>query len=250
MKLSVEQANILDKIVEKSRMDCWFSITDDLTSIHDVETNRNISLRYGIGILNQGVTDLVKDYGLNEHEVMVYHDLLISLGLEKEQKKDMTKDDLGMNGKYTIINKAVTGTGFNVVLGINESHPIKEYRYVTWTQNDRGYDVGHYFGNLKEAQADMLERASNELNIDLHEKWYNEFMENDILCALSEFLSDDEVEQLKNDKEFMSQANHLYKKADIGVDQAIIDGIKELYEEYKEITVVDFDEDLDEIEME
>ena len=27
-------------------------------------------------------------------------------------------------------------------------------------------------------------------------------------------------------------------------------GIKELYEEYKEITVVDFDEDLDEIEME
>ena len=42
----------------------------------------------------------------------------------------------------------------------------------------------------------------------------------------------------------------LYKKADIGVDQAIIDGIKELYEEYKEITVVDFDEDLDEIEME
>lgn len=63
--------------------------------------------------------------------------------------------------------------------------------------NDRGYDVGHYFGNLKEAQADMLERASNELNIDLHEKWYNEFMENDILCALSEFLSDDEVEQLK-----------------------------------------------------
>ena len=135
MKLSVEQANILDKIVEKSRMDCWFSITDDLTSIHDVETNRNISLRYGIGILNQGVTDLVKDYGLNEHEVMVYHDLLISLGLEKEQKKDMTKDDLGMNGKYTIINKVVTGTGFNVVLGINESHPIKEYRYVTWTQN-------------------------------------------------------------------------------------------------------------------
>ena len=104
-------------------MDCWFSITDDLTSIHDVETNRNISLRYGIGILNQGVTDLVKDYGLNEHEVMVYHDLLISLGLEKEQKKDMTKDDLGMNGKYTIINKVVTGTGFNVVLGINESHP-------------------------------------------------------------------------------------------------------------------------------
>ena len=206
MKLSVEQANILDKIVE--------------------------------------------NYGLNEHEVMVYHDLLISLGLEKEQKKDMTKDDLGMNGKYTIINKVVTGTGFNVVLGINENHPIKEYRYVTWTQNDRGYDVGHYFGNLKEAQADMLERASNELNIDLHEKWYNEFMENDILCALSEFLSDDEVEQLKNDKEFMSQANHLYKKADIGVDQAIIDGIKELYEEYKEITVVDFDEDLDEIEME
>ncbi len=124
MKLSVEQANILDKIVEKSRMDCWFSITDDLTSIHDVETNRNISLRYGIGILNQGVTDLVKDYGLNEHEVMVYHDLLISLGLEKEQKKDMTKDDLGMNGKYTIINKVVTGTGFNVVLGINENHPI------------------------------------------------------------------------------------------------------------------------------
>ena len=122
MKLSVEQANILDKIVEKSRMDCWFSITDDLTSIHDVETNRNISLRYGIGILNQGVTDLVKDYGLNEHEVMVYHDLLISLGLEKEQKKDMTKDDLGMNGKYTIINKVVTQAGENDIILLHDCY--------------------------------------------------------------------------------------------------------------------------------
>ena len=115
MKLTVEQANVLDKIAEKSGMDCWFSITDDLTAIHDVEANRNITLRYGIGILNQGVTDLVKDYGLNEHEVKVYHDLLVSLGLEKE--KDMAKDDLGVNGKYIIINKVVTGTGFNVVLG-------------------------------------------------------------------------------------------------------------------------------------
>ena len=122
MKLSVEQANILDKIVEKSRMDCWFSITDDLTSIHDVETNRNISLRYGIGILNQGVTDLVKDYGLNEHEVMVYHDLLISLGLEKEQKKDMTKDDLGMNGKYTIINKVVTQAGEDDIILLHDCY--------------------------------------------------------------------------------------------------------------------------------
>lgn len=118
MKLTVEQANVLDKIAEKSGMDCWFSITDDLTAIHDVEANRNITLRYGIGILNQGVTDLVKDYGLNEHEVKVYHDLLVSLGLEKE--KDMAKDDLGVNGKYIIINKVVTGTGFNVVLGVIE----------------------------------------------------------------------------------------------------------------------------------
>lgn len=111
-------------------------------------------------------------------------------------------------------------------------------------------DVGHYFGNLKEAQEDMLERATDEMNIDLHGKWYNEFMENDILCALSEFLSDAEVEELRNDKEFMEQAIHFYQKADIGVDQAIKDGVKELYEDYKEVTVVEFDEDLDEIEME
>ncbi|MCR0531829.1 hypothetical protein MKC55_21000 [[Clostridium] innocuum] len=250
MKLTVEQANVLDKIAEKSGMDCWFAISDDLTCIHDIEAKRNISLRYGIGILNQGTTDLIKDYGLTEHEVKVYHDLLISLGLEKEQGKDMVKDDLGINGKYTIINKVVTGTGFNVVLGMNESHPIEEYRYVTWTQNNRGYDVGHYFSNLKEAQADMLERASNEMNIDLHEKWYNEFMENDIVCALSEFLSDTEVEELKNNKEFMAQAVRLYQKADVGVDQAIKDGVTELYEDFKDVTVVEFDEDLDEIEME
>ena len=50
----------------------------------------------------------MKDYGLNEHEVKVYHDLLVSLGLEKE--KDMAKDDLGVNGKYIIINKAVSYT--------------------------------------------------------------------------------------------------------------------------------------------
>lgn len=34
------------------------------------------------------------------------------------------------------------------------------------------------------------------------------------------------------------------------MDQAIKDGVKELYEDYKEVTVVEFDEDLDEIEME
>ena len=115
---------------------------------------------------------------------------------------------------------------------------------------DTGGKKPYHFGNLKEAQEDMLERATDEMNIDLHGKWYNEFMENDILCALSEFLSDAEVEELRNDKEFMEQAIHFYQKADIGVDQAIKDGVKELYEDYKEVTVVEFDEDLDEIEME
>ena len=60
----------------------------------------------------------------------------------------------------------------------------------------------------------------------------------------------DALMKLRNDKEFMEQAIHFYQKADIGVDQAIKDGVKELYEDYKEVTVVEFDEDLDEIEME
>ena len=83
-------------------------------------------------------------------------------------------------------------------------------------------------------------------------KLEEQIKESDKMCIRdrSEFLSDAEVEELRNDKEFMEQAIHFYQKADIGVDQAIKDGVKELYEDYKEVTVVEFDEDLDEIEME
>lgn len=162
----------------------------------------------------------------------------------------MAKENLGVNGNYQIINKVSTGTGFDIVLATKEHYPISEYRYVTWIQNDRGYDAGHYFDSLKEAQFDMIERASNIMHLDLHEKWYNEFVENDITSALSEFLSVDEVKELKNNDEFMANAKHQYLKADVGVDQAIIECMRDLYESYKDCTVLNFDEDLEEIEME
>ena len=64
--ITTQEANFLDLLAYKSKMDCWFSLTDDLTAVYDCEEDTIISLEEGVGMLFEGMTDL-SDYGLEQY---------------------------------------------------------------------------------------------------------------------------------------------------------------------------------------
>ena len=59
-KLTVEEANILDKIAEATKMDCWFHIDENL-HVHDIEEGTVSSDAEGVCLLEDGLA-----YGLDE----------------------------------------------------------------------------------------------------------------------------------------------------------------------------------------
>lgn len=77
-KLLNKEYNILNKIASKSKMDCWFDITFDKHNnqcVYDREEKRFLSLKDGISLLYQGITDL-DDYYLKDDEKKVFENLL------------------------------------------------------------------------------------------------------------------------------------------------------------------------------
>lgn len=72
-KLTIDQANLLDKIARKSGMDCWFKVHYDLCHIRDMENHKTISLKRGIKDLDEGLTDL-EDYYLTDEEIKLYQE--------------------------------------------------------------------------------------------------------------------------------------------------------------------------------
>ncbi len=131
-----------------------------------------------------------------------------------------------MNGKYEIISRVTTGTGFNTVLGVN-NNAMNGYEYVTWTENSRGFDNGHYFGDLQSARMDMLLRASNEFNIDLEHEFYEKFILEDIEANLRQLVNKNDVKELMNTKEFISLAYHKYMKHD-NIDDTFLDTLESI----------------------
>lgn len=59
-KLTAEEANILDKIAEATKMDSWFCIDEDL-HVHDIEEGGLLSDAEGVCLLEDGLA-----YGLGE----------------------------------------------------------------------------------------------------------------------------------------------------------------------------------------
>lgn len=59
-KLTVEEANVLDKIAEATKMDSWFYIDEDL-HVHDIEEGGVLSDAEGVCLLEDGLA-----YGLGE----------------------------------------------------------------------------------------------------------------------------------------------------------------------------------------
>lgn len=81
--ISIEEESVLNLIAIRSKMDCWFDITFDKHNnqcIYDREEKRFLSLKDGISLLYQGITDL-DDYYLSESQKETFNNLLRRLSI-------------------------------------------------------------------------------------------------------------------------------------------------------------------------
>jgi hypothetical protein len=84
MKFSNEEYNVLNKIATKSKMDCWFSITQDENEedyILDLENGSKLSIYEGVGQLVDGMTNYA-DYDLTKDEIETFENLIDELNIE------------------------------------------------------------------------------------------------------------------------------------------------------------------------
>lgn len=86
MKLSDIAYNALNKIADRTKMDCWFYImasgNDDV--VYDIENGEILLLEVGLTQFAEGIVDSLDVYGLTEDEkrgvVEVFESLNIPLG--------------------------------------------------------------------------------------------------------------------------------------------------------------------------
>lgn len=83
MKLTVSEYNVLNKIADKTKMDCWFWLFQDKNGddkVKDLEQGKVLSLKRGVSQLNEGIVsyDLC---GMNAEEIVEYEFLLRKLNI-------------------------------------------------------------------------------------------------------------------------------------------------------------------------
>ncbi len=75
MTLSADEYNLLKKIAEKSKMECWFLIKQTKKGedyVYDLEEGKRLSLRTGIRQLMEGIDGMYDMYFEgNERDVMI-----------------------------------------------------------------------------------------------------------------------------------------------------------------------------------
>lgn len=81
-QLTNEEYNVLGLLSSRSKMDCWFDIITKKNKdyVHDLEYDTILSLKNGISIFNDGLTDL-DDYKLSKKEKNCYLNLIKRLGI-------------------------------------------------------------------------------------------------------------------------------------------------------------------------
>lgn len=87
-KLTKEEQSVLDKIASKSKMDCWFYISENEDGSHcifDCEEDEFYDLCDGILMLDSGITSL-DDYDLTEDEKTTYINLMYQIKIFKNKK--------------------------------------------------------------------------------------------------------------------------------------------------------------------
>lgn len=98
--LTTSEVDVLVKIAEKSGMESWLSVVSHTEKdgtrsdwVFDLENNRLVTLRYGVGMLHEGMT-FYADYDMSEKEIKVFERLLAKLGIEEDRHlRDAPKEE-------------------------------------------------------------------------------------------------------------------------------------------------------------
>lgn len=64
VQLTINECVALNRIARNTKMDCWFSLSTDREGydcVYDLERRRNITLRYGVKLLREGIDGFTAD---------------------------------------------------------------------------------------------------------------------------------------------------------------------------------------------
>lgn len=81
MRLTNEEFNVVNKVSEKSKADCWFELANDEYGndiVLDLEEDKILSLEDGLLMLDSCLTDL-DNYNLSDKEILCYKSLIIKM---------------------------------------------------------------------------------------------------------------------------------------------------------------------------
>ena len=83
MKLGDNAYNGLNKIADKTKMDCWFflKVVGEEDVVYDIENDAFLSLEEGLGQFAEGIIDPLDEYGLTDDEKKDVTELFDSLGI-------------------------------------------------------------------------------------------------------------------------------------------------------------------------
>ena len=142
-------------------------------------------------------------------------------------KEEINKMNEERNGDYKIISSVATGTGDNIVLGehMNDS---KIAKYVTWLKINDNYYHGHYFSSLKDAQISMLNRAANEMGVDMEKYRQEQDFYKTLKTALESCFSDTKVESLLHNENFMQEVSNKYHSIQSSNKEFLINQIEDI----------------------
>ena len=82
--LTQEQYNVLNKIADQTKIDCWFHIHQKRNGediVKDLENNKYLSLRSGVYQMDKGLVPELLE--LSDNEWDIYNDILKQLNLIK-----------------------------------------------------------------------------------------------------------------------------------------------------------------------
>lgn len=89
INLTINECVALNRIASRTKMDCWFSLSEDkegYACVYDLERRRNITLRHGVKLLREGIdgftADELRALGISPLEQRIFKNLCKKLELE------------------------------------------------------------------------------------------------------------------------------------------------------------------------
>ena len=86
MKLTNEEYNVLNKISARTKMDCWFCLSEsgDEDIVLDLENRNFLTLKEGVSMLFEGLDcpENIESCDLTDEEKATFNALLEKLGVE------------------------------------------------------------------------------------------------------------------------------------------------------------------------